>query len=98
VSDSLKKPGNLIAAWWNITICGAIVVGAVVFGIKSNGFGFLVAIVGVVLEVVFVRILLQILKERREQTASVGMPEDSEQNEAGSDEDAPSGGNHHSPG
>jgi hypothetical protein len=60
-----KKPGNLIAAWWNIIVCGAIVIGAAVFGATSNGFGFLVAVVGVGMEIVFIRVLRQIFKERR---------------------------------
>jgi hypothetical protein len=60
-----KKPGNLIAAWWNIIVCGAIVIGAAVFGATTNGFGFLVAVAGVGMEIVFIRVLREILKERR---------------------------------
>jgi hypothetical protein len=62
-----KKPGNLIAAWWNIIICGAIVIGAAVFGATTNGFGFIVAVVGVGMEIVFIRVLRQIFKERTAQ-------------------------------
>jgi len=93
-----KKPGNLIAAWWNIVICGGIVIGAIVFAMTSSAFGFLIAIVGIVLEVVFVRILLQILKERRERSASARMPEYSEQDEPRADDDESSGRNDDTPG
>ncbi len=61
-----KKSGNLIAAWWNITICGGLFIGMIIFGITTSPFGFLVAVIAAVMEVVFVRMLLQIRTERRE--------------------------------
>jgi hypothetical protein len=61
---SQKKPGNLIAAWWNIIICAVIIVGAASFAFTTSPFGFLVAGVGVAMEVFFVRALVEIHKER----------------------------------
>ncbi|MCU1420392.1 MAG: hypothetical protein JWN36_43 [Microbacteriaceae bacterium] len=66
-----KKSGNLIAAWWNIVICGGLFVGMIVFGITTNPFGFFVAVIAAVMEVVFIRMLLQIHKERREDALKI---------------------------
>ena len=38
----------------------------IIFGITTSPFGFLVAVIAAVMEVVFVRMLLQIRTERRE--------------------------------
>ena len=90
---SEKKPGNLIAAWWNVIICGVIIVGAASFAVNTSPFGFVVAGIGVAMEVFFVRILLGIHKERR---STPGLTEDRNQNEDRSDHDAEDRGNHHS--
>ena len=60
-----KKPGNLIAAGFNIAVCGVIVVGSTIMGFTQSPFAFFVAAIGVIMEVLFVRILIEILKERR---------------------------------
>jgi hypothetical protein len=80
-----KKPGNLIAAWWNIIICGGIIFGALTFGVTTSPFGFFVAAVGIALEVIFVRVLVEIHKERR---SASGLAEDRRQNEDRANNDA----------
>ncbi|MBX3100407.1 MAG: hypothetical protein KF761_12610 [Salinibacterium sp.] len=88
-----KKPGNLFAAWWNIIICGGLVVGATTFAITTSPFGFLVAAVGIALEVLFVRILIEIHKER---SLASRLTEDRDEDEDHSHNDAADRGDAHS--
>jgi hypothetical protein len=53
------RPGNLPGAWFNVIVCAVITVAGV-----SSGGPFLV-IPGIVLEALFIRILIEIYKERR---------------------------------
>jgi hypothetical protein len=87
-----KKPGNLIAAWWNIIICGGIIVGAAWFAVTNSPFGFLVAGVGIAMEVVFVRVLLEIRKER---ASAPRVPEDRSQDGDRPDDDSTDGRDSH---
>jgi Flp pilus assembly protein TadB len=65
-----KKSGNLVAAWWNIVICGGLVIGIIVFAITTSPFGFFVALIAAAMEIYFVRVLLGIRAERREDAAA----------------------------
>jgi hypothetical protein len=85
------RPGNLFAAWWNIIICGFAIVSAVSFGVTKSPFGFLVAAVGIALEVVFVRVLVEIHRERR---SASGSAEDRYQYEDRANDDAEDRRNH----
>jgi len=61
-----RKPGSLVACWWNIVICGVVIVVSAVAALTDGPiFALVVTGIGVVLEVVFVRILLNVLAERR---------------------------------
>jgi len=61
-----RKPGSLVACWWNIVICSIITVGSAVFALTEGPLVVLgVTAIGLVLEVVFVRLLLEVLAERR---------------------------------
>lgn len=93
VAMDQKKPGNLIAAWWNIIICGGIIMSAAWFAVTNSPFGFLVAGVGIAMEIFFVRVLLEIRKER---ASASRMPEDRGQDEDGADDDSTDGRDSHS--
>ncbi len=62
---AVKPAGNLFALWFNIICSAAITIGAVVFGLTTNPFGFFVAAIGVAIESVFVRALIKVTRERR---------------------------------
>lgn len=49
-------------ATFNVIVCGAITVGAIVGGITGTPFAFLVAAFGIVMETLFVRTLYRVLR------------------------------------
>lgn len=61
-----NRHGSQLAAWWNIVICGLLVVFGIYFAITQSPFGFFLALIGAAMEVNFVRILLTIRREQAE--------------------------------
>jgi hypothetical protein len=59
------KPDTLFAGWWNVTLGGILLVAGIVIGATQNPFAFVMVVLAVVGEVVFVRKLLAVIRARR---------------------------------
>jgi hypothetical protein len=69
-SKPVVKSGNYIAIWFNIVVCGGLIVFGIVQGVINNPVFFGLAVVGVFIELSFVRNLRDVIQERKEDTGS----------------------------